>query len=364
MIITPKGKTSVVWKHFGFPQGTKDQTHQNKAVCKLCGTEVERAGGTSNLKTHLRNRHRSAYDELYGEQEDQSSKQSTMDSYVKRIDKLPPNCERAKKLTNRVAEMICRDIRPVSMADDVGFLSLMYEAVPNYMVPCRSTISRCIDDMYVQQKRSTRGVLAGVDYMACTTDMWTSRNGAGYISLTCHFISKDFKMSFKNLQTRHFPGSHNHDTIQDTIVSAAADWCIDLRKQVVAFTTDSGSNIVKALEEMSMLRLPCIGHTLNLAVQKGIQVRQVVTAVGRCRKLVAHFHRSRIDSEELEKKQEMFKDIKKHKLIMVSLISIHRQYILQSLTILTTLHLHYYYVTNFLHLNFIMSHFLHVWLTV
>ena len=75
---------------------------------------------------------------------------------------------------------------------------------------------------------------------------------------------------------------------------------------------------MKALDEMSLLRLPCVGHTLNLAVQKALQVRSVVTAVSRCRKLVAHFHRSCIDAEELEKQQELIKDTKKHKLIMVS----------------------------------------------
>lgn len=104
----------------------------------------------------------------------------------------------------------------------------------------------------------------------------------------------------------------------EAISSATQEWCINIPNQVVAFTTDSGSNVVKALNGMSVLRLPCAGHTLNLAVQKALKVHEVVTAIGRCRKLVAHFHRSRIDQEELQKKQEMFPNIKKHQLIQVS----------------------------------------------
>ena len=111
-------------------------------------------------------------------------------------------------------------------------------------------------------------------------------------------------MRFKNLQTLHFPGSHDHSNLCEALASSTKDWCIDIKKQVVVFTTDSGSNVVKALVEMNILRLPCVGHTLNLAVQKALQVRQAVTAIGRCRKLVAHFHRSRIDNEELQKKNK------------------------------------------------------------
>ena len=71
------------------------------------------------------------------------------------------------------------------------------------------------------------------------------------------------------------------------------------RQAACGFTTDSGSNIVKALEEdMNVLRLACAGHTLNLAVQKALQISQVSTLLARCRKLVSHFHKSCADSDE------------------------------------------------------------------
>ena len=64
-VLTPKGKTSPVWKYFGYFKG-EDETN-TKPMCKLCGGRVERAGGTSNLKAHLRTWHRTIYDELYPE---------------------------------------------------------------------------------------------------------------------------------------------------------------------------------------------------------------------------------------------------------------------------------------------------------
>ena len=75
-----------------------------------------------------------------------------------------------------------------------------------------------------------------------------------------------------------------------------------LMTDVSAFTTDNGSNVVKAREEdLDKVRLPCAGHTLNLSVQKAFEVPAVERAIGRvAKKVVAHFNKSRLDAEELE----------------------------------------------------------------
>ena len=150
-ITTPAGRTSQVWKHFGFKEGEKDG---KKVTCKLCGVYVAHGGGSTNLKTHLRTWHRSTHDELFKvcSTDVSPGKQETIDTYVTRVTKLPHHSERARKLTNCISEMIARDIQPISIVDDVGFLNLLREAEPRYVVPCRSTISRCIDDLYVSHK--------------------------------------------------------------------------------------------------------------------------------------------------------------------------------------------------------------------
>ena len=114
-------------------------------------------------------------------------------------------------------------------------------------------IARNLNDLYTSEKQQIRGVVASVEFVSCMTDMWSSRSGDGYISLICHFITSEFQMCFHNLQTHHFPGTHDYATISQALTAAASDWCINFEKQLVAFTTDSGSNIVKALESMNVL---------------------------------------------------------------------------------------------------------------
>ena len=83
-IVSPVGKSSLVWKYFGYLRG---QTKSSKALCKVCGGKVERAGGTSNLRSHLRTWHRSIYEEIYKDERIENiSKQGTIDSFVKKVE--------------------------------------------------------------------------------------------------------------------------------------------------------------------------------------------------------------------------------------------------------------------------------------
>ena len=50
-IVSPKGKISIVWQHFGYSPGDKDMKKQRVSYA-LCGVCVVHGGGTTNLKIH------------------------------------------------------------------------------------------------------------------------------------------------------------------------------------------------------------------------------------------------------------------------------------------------------------------------
>ena len=80
--------------------------------------------------------------------------------------------------------------------------------------------------------------------MILTTDMWTSRTGEGYFSLTAH-ITEEFEIHSSHLQLHLLPGVHDHVHISEVINDSHADWCVQLDTDVVAF---NGSNIKKSLK--------------------------------------------------------------------------------------------------------------------
>ena len=67
--------------------------------------------------------------------------------------------------------------------------------------------------------------------------------------------------------------------------------------------------------------IPCAGHSLNLAVQDGLDIQEVHTALAQEKKIVTHFHKSRLDSEALKSKQKQL-GLPQHELIQVNKLRI------------------------------------------
>ena len=111
---------------------SKRSKEGKKAYCKICKTGVVHTGGTTNLKNHLYTWHRLIHDGLYQESTTvvERTLPSTLDDFVKRVTPLPQSSEKAKKLTHAICEMIVRDIRLISIVNDIGFLNLLREAGP------------------------------------------------------------------------------------------------------------------------------------------------------------------------------------------------------------------------------------------
>ena len=317
LVCYSKRLKSLVWKHFGVEKSSAGIVQKDKhVVCKLCSHKVAHGGGTTNLRNHLRTNHRTQYEELYIAEQDADTRQSLMDTFVRQaaVKKLPHDSKRAIELTDALLEFVARDLRPVSVVDGRGFLHLMEKAEPRYTVPCRRTVMNAMDRKYCELKRSVRGLLSGQRSVTVTTDIWTSRAGDGYFSLTAHYITDQFVMHSSQLHCHHMPGVHDHVHISEGITSALVEWCINL-DDIVAFVTDNGSNIKKSVkEDLDKLHLPCAGHTLNLSVQKAFSVPEIQTAISRAKKVVEHFNRSRLHYEELEEKQQLL-GLTKHKLI-------------------------------------------------
>ena len=61
-----------------------------------------------------------------------------------------------------------------------------------------------------------------------------------------------------------------------------ADWELG-GSQVVAATTDNGSNIALAIQLLNWPHVSCLSHTLQLAVTEAMKLPDVSRALGCCR---------------------------------------------------------------------------------
>lgn len=93
------------------------------------------------------------------------------------------------------------------------------------------------------------------------------------------------------LCTKELRGSHTAARIAESISSTLDELDIS-REVVVAVTTDDVLNYVNAVRNLGICNVPCLAHTLNLAVHKGLEVKAIDTALSRLKQTAAHFGRS------------------------------------------------------------------------
>ena len=95
-----------------------------------------------------------------------------MDTFVNRF-KCPP--ARAKKITELVAFMVAKDLRPAAIVDGEGFKRLLSYLEPGYVVPSSVHIMDVIAHKYTLAKEKLRRILAeNTTKYSLTTDIWTS----------------------------------------------------------------------------------------------------------------------------------------------------------------------------------------------
>ena len=100
--------------------------------------------------------------------------------------------------------------------------------------------------------------------------------------------------------------------IADAILDIFDNWQLST-SNLVAATTDSGSNVIAAFNILGLLRISCFGHNLDLAIKKSLKSTRIQHALGRCHTLVELFHRSWKKNRDLRQKQQLL-NLPQHKL--------------------------------------------------
>ena len=329
-IVKPSFKTKrAIWKHFDLPtDDTGTITDQKKTICQLCRTVVAYSGNTSNLKSHLQRCHGQEHRALQQQDSDDrpgpssasAVKTSTQLTISRTLAKSTPFLNESvkyKQLVNATANFICQGLQPLSVVDEPAFRRLLEIAEPRFKLPHHTNFT---DTVIPAKYRATRAViknqLAAVENYAGTTDLWTSlHQQRAYISLTAHFVDSDFNHQSKCLQTLEIPQDHDASSLKDVLSSMFHDWKIP--GKLCGGITDNASNMVDAFRQLAIDHFPCVAHTLQFSIGRGLDVPRVQRVIGRCKKLITHFKKSTKETYKLQEKQEMLK-LPEHMLIQDS----------------------------------------------
>ena len=191
----------------------------------------------------------------------------------------------------------------------------MEKSDPKFQLPSRKYFSHhVIPSKYEAIKCKVENELSKSKYCAITTDLWTSQHQyRSYISFATHYVTSDFRLKSRCLQTKEMLTDHRAHSIAEQLQTFISEWKIDTK--VFGATTDNGSNIVNAIvDHLKLIHMPCIGHTLQLSIKKAFDLPAVQRVIGRCKKCIAHFSKSTKETYKLCEKQKLLK-LPEHELV-------------------------------------------------
>ena len=178
-----------VWK-FGGLRKLNGKLDKSVAVCALCGKESVYRGSPGNFQTHLKLVHKQEY-EIEENPRSSQLKMTDFSTSTSSCSKYKAVHQKQTNFRSELAKWIVKDLRPLSIVEDVGFKKLITIADPKLSIPVRNIIAADIDKLYDVKKEETIEKFKQVAYF--TTDAGTSVSGKSFINVNVHWINDNFQ---------------------------------------------------------------------------------------------------------------------------------------------------------------------------
>ncbi|KAJ8882135.1 hypothetical protein PR048_018623 [Dryococelus australis] len=110
-------------------------------------------------------------------------------------------------ITTKITEMVCVDLQPLTIVDDIGYRRLVSHSEERYEMVSRKTLSTVVISKIVRSmSEKISGIVTTASTPSVTSDIWTSKSGNNFISVTVHFIDADWQFQHLLLEVWLFSG--------------------------------------------------------------------------------------------------------------------------------------------------------------
>lgn len=290
---------------FGFKLVNGIIQDKTKVYCLHCSKEFAYSGSVTSLKYHRDNKHPSTRHRKRGHQEDQEAviieakKQKSIEDYCNK----PISASKKKEITNALTNWIVTNCRPINIVTDDGLQEVLRLATgcDTYELPSRPTISKRLISIYDEHKMAMKKSFEEVEFISLTGDFWSSISNHSYLGVTAHFIDKNWDFKDTVLDVQISTTRHTAQLCSEAFSHVVDNW--NIREKIQFICTDNAANITLGITLGNFKNLRCAAHTIQLSIQKGLEVASVDKVLGKCRKIVGHFKHSPSNQRELDKIQ-------------------------------------------------------------
>ena len=210
-------------------------------------------------------------------------------------------------IMNSILYIIASDNMPLQTPENRGFRKFAATACPLFKIPSRKTLTRMMDAKYESLSYKVKITLANVQHLSLRTDCWTeSKATKTYMALTVHYPLEG-SPSIVSTSLGCFPLNESHTVLYlgTELQKLCTEWNIS-KSKITSFTTDNGSNVIKAIGDSfgESLRIPCFAHSLQLVPECAIKkTEKLIDILENVKKIVDYFKRSTVAAEELKQAQ-------------------------------------------------------------
>ncbi|KAL0965132.1 hypothetical protein UPYG_G00277210 [Umbra pygmaea] len=211
--------------------------------------------------------------------------------------------ERQDQCHRAVTGVVVKGLLPFSIVEAPWWRDMISTLNPQYQSPSRDLLSNTlIPAWYAVEKGNLKRELQVVADVAVTADGWTSVAQDHYLTVIVHYV-KEGSMKENVLHTRAVYTSQTGEVIAEEIGDILDEF--EIKHKVIAITVDNAANMDVAVKKMSIIKIGCFAHTLNIAAQKLYTVPSVSRWAGRIRAMVVWLKRSSLAKPVLKEKQKL-----------------------------------------------------------
>ena len=198
----------------------------------------------------------------------------------------------------------------------LGFRRVIAALEPRYTLPSDSWLRKTlIPELYDGLCKDLMNLMESASFVSCTTDTWsTAQCTDSLLSVTVHWVDADWVRRSALLAASPIVGSHTAENIKTVVTGVIAKW--NLAGKVHVFVRDNAKNMTSGLRDAGVHSLPCLSHTLQLCVKRGLTSQRAVSdalAVGR--HVATHFSHSVLAKEKLELIQQTLSSVPERRII-------------------------------------------------
>ena len=131
-------------------------------------------------------------------------------------------------MINNLIKWIVIKQHPFTIIEEQHFINFIYSLHPTAKIPSADTIKSYITNFYKIDKEKIQNILLNISgKISFTTDCWTSPSVKSFLSMTAHFIDKDWKLQHILLDFLEIFDSHTGQNLKETFVTGLEYFSIE-----------------------------------------------------------------------------------------------------------------------------------------